>query len=146
MSRFFRATRPFLRSIGKISTPFCVTLGAASTVPTQDIAPEYARDVFDKFKNRYHTGNNSVVHEDVKSSSSISIPQIDENEQQEIEQEVLQQTIQPKQTEENIEKPTISSRYLSRFIDHTVLKPMSDEAAIRKMVCIYNYMCYFVNY
>eukprot|EP01084_Bolivina_argentea_P315761 547164_1 len=53
MRRFFQKSTPFFRRIGSISLPICASLGLLSSVPTESDAPEYVKDVFKNFSDRY---------------------------------------------------------------------------------------------
>eukprot|EP01084_Bolivina_argentea_P006646 12601_1 len=101
--------RAFFRAIRTISAPICVSLGAASTVPSGgDGAPSYVQDAF---KHLYHQKPNTKttpIADDTVEQTNVFVEQ-------------------PQAA------PASFNQYLSRFIDHTVLKPLSTENDIRKM-------------
>ena len=155
MSRFFRTFRPFIRNVGNIGTPICVSFGVASTIPTNNDAPSYVQDVFRQFGQTYEAGKNrkyvdieehtkESVEELLDDTTTQQNTQIEPQESvvsqdKQEEEESIQQDPDPKEPIKSteIKQPeTISfnpSQYLSRFIDHTVLKPKSTESDIRKM-------------
>lgn len=150
MSRFFRTVRPFIRSISNVTTPLCVSFGVASAVPSNNDAPSYVQDVFKQFDTRYeHRASRVYVekHENKESESTQLQLKSVENiltedsviEQEEEEEESIKEENDPKEPIKSIEIkeaesiPFNPSKYLSRFIDHTVLKPKSSEDDIRKM-------------
>eukprot|EP00486_Rosalina_sp_Unknown_P006050 CAMPEP_0201571298 /NCGR_PEP_ID=MMETSP0190_2-20130828/13997_1 /ASSEMBLY_ACC=CAM_ASM_000263 /TAXON_ID=37353 /ORGANISM="Rosalina sp." /LENGTH=362 /DNA_ID=CAMNT_0047995777 /DNA_START=18 /DNA_END=1106 /DNA_ORIENTATION=- len=147
MSRFFRRVKPFIRGIGNIGTPLCVSFGVASTVPTNNDAPSYVQDVFKKFGQTYEAGKNRKyidIEEHIVESEQESIDDmpnemsieefVEEHIVKSIEQDSdPKEPIKSTQIKESEYIPSNPTQYLSRFIDHTVLKPKSTESDIRKM-------------
>eukprot|EP01084_Bolivina_argentea_P066310 120862_1 len=140
MSRFFRTTKPFIRNIGTISTPLCVTFGIASTVPTNKDAPDYVQDAFTQFNTTYALKTEPQPLIEEHSHKTNTIHPLSSLQPQSISTESKTQStttdaIESTMTFENtpIETPINENQYLSRFIDHTVLKPKSTKQDIIKM-------------
>ena len=151
MARFFRTTSSFVRSITNISTPLCISFGVANAVPTTDDAPEYVQDVFRKFDTEYHQtltnteerqkeqwNNIKHIQPEHANSKMDTVAQSISISEAFAEPAITTETttIKAVQTEDKqpiISSTTTSQQYLSRFIDHTVLKPKSTESDIRQM-------------
>eukprot|EP00484_Ammonia_sp_Unknown_P030119 CAMPEP_0197028496 /NCGR_PEP_ID=MMETSP1384-20130603/8163_1 /TAXON_ID=29189 /ORGANISM="Ammonia sp." /LENGTH=350 /DNA_ID=CAMNT_0042457507 /DNA_START=33 /DNA_END=1085 /DNA_ORIENTATION=- len=142
MSRFFRRIQPLLRNLGTVSAPICVSFGAASSVPTSDDAPDFVQDVFSRFGDNYQLQSKRPAFAREPHPESVKLQETEEaepeeTEKEEAEQETVQQTTATDATatasSSGWKERAEFSSYLSRFIDHTVLKPTSTEQQIRKM-------------
>merc|ERR1719356_2307061 len=101
MSRFFRTIRPFIRTIGNVSTPLCVSFGVASTVPTTADVPPYVQEVFNEYNKDYDQNTQRVSLEDIPYNTHEDNQEPIPSEQQQPEEE---ETVEFQQeSEEQIE-------------------------------------------